>query len=292
MLESFGITATDLLGSGGESQVYALGPEQILRIYKRGMLSTYVERRHAFYTDLQCYSPPFEIPQIVKTGRIDGQIYTIERRMRGQDFARILPKLTPAERQRALTSYLDVAEQIGTIYFPNDPFGELLVPENPLQRATWPGYLWDRMQQSLSESRTDLEHDVPGFAHILDGMHTQLQQLNGFNERCLVHGDYFPGNVFIDSDLTICGVGDFSYAAIVGDPRMDLVGAIVYLEVLDAYQPGDTEFLLQLLTKRCGTEILKIVQLYRLYYSLYFSVCKHSDPRTYAWCIRNLRAAA
>jgi putative membrane protein len=290
MLESFGLTSADLLGSGGESQVYALGVDQILRIYKRGMLSAYVEHRHAFYADLQQQHPPFEIPQIVASGRIDEQIYTIERRMRGRDFAQVLPTLTATERQRALTSYLDVAGQIGTIQFPNHQFGELLAPSKPLQRETWPGYLWDRMQQALAESRTDVEQDVPGFALVLDGIHTELQQLNGFSERCLVHGDYFPGNVFIDADLAICGVGDFSYAAVVGDPRMDLAGAVAYLEVLDSYQPEDTMFMVQCLTNRYGAEILPILQLYRLFYSVYFSVCKHSDPRTYAWCVANLRA--
>jgi hypothetical protein len=72
---------------------------------------------------------------------------------------------------------------------------------------------------------------------------------------------------------------------------MDLAGAVAYLEVLDSYQPADTVFLLQCLTNRYGAGILPILQLYRLFYAVYFSVCKHSDPRTYAWCVANLRAS-
>lgn len=291
LLATFGLTAADLLGAGGESQVYALGTDQIVRIYKGDMPHAYVELRHAFYAALQQRQPPFEIPQIISSGVIDGQLYTIERRMAGRDFAQVLPLLNATERQQALASYLEVAGQIGTVTFPDRPFGELLVPTNPLQHDTWPGYLWARMQQTLVESRVDVEQDVPEFASILAGIRADLEQLNGFTQRCLVHGDYFPGNVFIDQQLRICGVGDFSYAAIVGDPRMDLAGAIAYLEVLDSYQPDDTTMLLELVAQRYGLEILPIMELYRRFYSVYFSFCKHSDPVTYAWCIRNLRDA-
>jgi putative membrane protein len=105
----------------------------------------------------------------------------------------------------------------------------------------------------------------------------------------LVHGDYFPGNVFIDDDLTISGVGDFSGLTIIGDPRMDLAGAVAYVEVVDSYRPDDTAFLLRLVTERHGEAILPILALYRLYYSLFFTVCKADDPEFYAWCIENLR---
>jgi hypothetical protein len=116
-----------------------------------------------------------------------------------------------------------------------------------------------------------------------------LALFDDYEGKSLVHGDYFPGNVFMDESQTICGVGDFSYATVVGDARMDLAGALLFLEVVEGYCADDSTFLRQQLVKRWGDELLDIVDFYRLYYSLFFSGCKADDPTTYAWCVGNLR---
>ncbi len=131
---------------------------------------------------------------------------------------------------------------------------------------------------------------MPGVDTVLAHMQAELRVLEGFGEKRLVHGDYFPGNVFIDNDMTICGVGDFGYSTVVGDPRMDLAGAVVFLEVVTGYQPDDTPFLMQTVEERHGTGMTRWIDFYRLYYSFYFSRCKSDDSPTYDWCIRNLRA--
>jgi hypothetical protein len=98
--------------------------------------------------------------------------------------------------------------------------------------------------------------------------------------------------VFIDDTHTVYGVGDFGYSTLVGDPRMDIAGAIVFLEVVEGYQATDTALLLQQVQRGPGRISADIIDLYRLYYSLYFSHCKHDDPTTYAWCVQNLRHVA
>jgi putative membrane protein len=292
MLERFQVTEADLLGQGGESQVYALGGDRVLRVYKEGVAPAYIERRRAFYELLARFQPPFEVPRFLESGAVAGRSYAIERRMRGRDFAAVLPALEGAAREKALASFAEVAWQIGTVQFPDQPFGEILTPGEPLQRPTWPGFLWDRMQQALDQSRPNLERDVPRLDEVLKHIRRELARLEGFAERRLVHGDYFPGNVFIDDDLAICGVGDFGYTTVLGDARMDLAGAVAYLEVMEAHRPEDTTFLTGVLEERHGREVLRFLQLYRLYYSVYFSVCKGLDDVTYAWCVRNLNAQA
>lgn len=286
----FGISSADLLGSGGESDVYALDHARVVRFYKPGVAPAYVEQRHALYARLQHRQPPFELPRILERGTLADRIYTVERRMRGSVFAEVLPTLRGARRRRALTSYLDVATQIGTFRFPDRPFGELLVPGHPLQRDSWPQFVWDRLQQTFRSSRPDVEQDVPGVDMVLAYLHAELGALEGFGAKALVHGDYFPGNVYIDEHDAICGVGDFSYATVVGDPRLDLAGAVSYVELVDGYQPADTHFLRDIVAQRHGADLLRWLDLYRLYCSFYFSGCKADDPRTYDWCIGNLVA--
>lgn len=292
MFGEFHITPADLLGKGGESEVYALDGGRVLRIYRPGASVAYLERRHAFYALLLQQRPPFELPEVLASGVAEGRYYTVERRMTGRAFAAALPALSGAARERALASYLLVAEQVGSLRFPERPFGELLSPAEPLQRESWPQFIRDRVQQTLAVSRPDLEQDVPRLEAVLAHVEAEIGALEGFGEKRLVHGDYFPGNVYIDDDQQVCGVGDFGYTTVVGDRRMDLAGAVAFMEVVDGYRPDDTPLLMRLLTERHGPGITRWAGLYRLYYSLYFSPCKLDDPRTYAWCVGNLRAHA
>lgn len=288
MLEHVDFTTADLLGQGGEAQVYALDSEWVVRLYHGSVDPTFVAQRRALYDFLRSQSPPFALPQILDSGTYRGRTYTIERRMPGSDFRKVLPSLTGRERERALLSYVTVAGQIGRIRLPNQPFGELLSIQHPLRRMHWSTFVWDKMQANLHWSRADLEQDVPHLDERLTAIHQLLELVEDIQEPCLVHGDYFPGNVFIGDDGTICGVGDFGGTTLAGDPRMDLAGALVFLEVVDEYHPDDTALLRDYLVAQYGLSMIEIIQLYRMYYAIYFSHCKYEDPATYAWCVTSL----
>jgi Ser/Thr protein kinase RdoA (MazF antagonist) len=289
MFGPFDLSALERLGGGGESQVYALDAARVLRVYKPGDGTSYLARRHAFYALLRSLDPPFETPDIFEASVFDGRHHVVERRMRGRDFAAVLPNLRGQEREQALASYLHIAGQIGSVALPDRPFGELIrADDDTLQAETWPKYLLARIDITLAVSYAALEADVLRLEAVLARLHDDIRTLTNVREPRLVHGDYFPGNVFIDG-LAICGVGDFGYTTLAGDPRMDLAGALGFLELVDSYQPEDTALLLQLLRERGEPELLPILDLYRRYYAVYFSGCKHDDPRTYAWCVRTLR---
>jgi aminoglycoside phosphotransferase (APT) family kinase protein len=287
------------LGVGGESRVYALGKDQVLRIYHRGDSEDndsntpwdYVDKRRAFYEELSQHHLSIALPEVLSVNSWVGHIYTVEKRMPGQDFAKVLPTLRGADRAKALTSYLDVAAQLGTVRFPDRPFGELLVTDQPVQCERWSDYLRTRLQNNLAGGRTDLEQDVPDLDVVLAMIEDKLSLFDDYQEKCLVHGDYYPINLFIDDTYQICGVGDFGYTTLVGDRRMDLAGALLFIEVLPDYCADDSAFLQQQLTERWGDSMLEIVDFYRLYYSIFFSGCKADDPATYWWCVGNLRRA-
>lgn len=292
-LAHFKITPADLLGQGGESQVFALPvtegqSRQVLRIYKTGISEQYIERRQNFYQNLAARQPDFELPHILASGKIEGRHYVVEHRFRGRDLGQALMTLDGAARQKALTSYLELAGKIGTIHLAGEAFGELLVPEKPLRRTDWRAYLWARLQQALRESRADVLEDFPPLDAALERLAVEFGYFDAVREPCLVHGDYFPANVFVDDDQNVYAVSDFGYTTVAGDPYMDRAAAIAFLEVGDWHRPQDTDYLTGEFTRLFGAGNLPALVLYRMYYSLYFSVCKHSDNRTYRWCIQNL----
>lgn len=291
ILASFGVSPADWLGSGGESDVYALDAGRVLRLYKGENLD-YLVKRQAFYAELRRYDLPFATPEFLEVDSRSGMIYAVERRMPGRDFAQVLPTLEGIDRERALSSYLEVAGQIGAVRLPGRPFGEIITPDVPIQVDDWGAYLSARMAQTLASSRADLEADVPRLADVLDVVDRTLSPLAAWQEPCLVHGDYFPGNVFIDDDLRICGVGDFGYSTVVGDPRLDIAAAIAFLEVVRGYREEDSVWIRRTAARWWDGSILAVVDAYRLYYSIYFSGCKRDDPDTYGWCAANLQAVA
>ena len=291
VLRHFRLSASHLLGQGGESHVYALDSERVLRIYHEGVSPEYLRRRHDLYDRLRAASLSFEVPEVERVEVIEGTCCTVEKRMRGRDFEQALPALSGSARQKAMKSYLCVSGQIGEVRFPESPFGERLA-SSPIQATSWPSFLLARTQRTLEESRPDVEEDVPQFKSVWRFFQQELRIVEGMEEKRLVHGDLYPGNVFMDEEYNICGVGDFSYTTLVGDPRLDAAGAVVFLELSEGYRETDTAFLLDLLVREHGAEIKRIVRLYRLYYSFFFSYCKPSDRKTYDWCIGNLKGCA
>ncbi|HMP41908.1 MAG TPA: phosphotransferase, partial [Roseiflexaceae bacterium] len=186
---------------------------------------------------------------------------------------------------------LDTAAQIGSVTFADRPYGELLPLPASIHTQHWPDYLRARAAATLALSRGDLAADLPDAERVLQQLDADLQRLGDPAQRTLVHGDYFPGNVFVDHHFTTYGVGDFGYTTLVGDPRMDLAGALAFLELTPGYQPEDSRLLSDALQARGGDHLLDVLQIYRRYYAVYFSLCKDSDPPTYAWCVGVLRAA-
>ena len=96
----------------------------------------------------------------------------------------------------------------------------------------------------------------------------------------------------------VTGIGDFSPHSMHADPLIDLVGAVAFLELED--YPGaarDAAWLQDVALQRYGGtavaagELPRWISTYRRFYGFYFSDTARTDPRLYAWCLAQLRAA-
>ena len=287
VLRRFSLSRDDLLGYGGESRVYALDAERVLRVYERGADCDYVERLRTFYESLSAHDLPFEFPVVLEIDELDGILFAIERRIHGDRMTDFLKVETGEARTRSLVSYVDTANRIQELPCDEDKFGELLLSK-PVRRPGWAEYLAARAHDSLSRGEADFSEDVPGLANIVGEWEKDLGLLSDVTAPSLVHGDYFPGNVMVDERGQVIAVIDFSPMSVAGDPRLDGLCALIFIEVDRGYQPGDSETVRQLITERHGEAVLRLGDVYRTYYSLYFSPVKRSDPKLYAWCVENL----
>ena len=284
------LDSAKLLGRGMTSSLYDIGGGRVLKIHNGPQDQGYLPRLQRFSEQLQGYSFPFAVPLIYEYGAVGKIHYHVERRLPGQDFAEVFPRLTSAERRSALASFLDGLPPLHAVHMPQLPYGEPLNVQEEITSETWPGYLQARIEATLAHSYSDLQEDLASVERIVEESYRELSSLSPRPPKCLVHGDYFPGNVLCDDKGFLTAVVDFSPLTLIGDPLVDLAGAYYFCRIYDFVTAADYEFLRSQISGRYGSHCWQRIDLYYTFYSFRFSDCKIPDNHTYRWCLRRLRA--
>ncbi len=289
VLRHLKIESADLVGRGMTSSLYDIGGGRVLKIHNGPQEQGYLPRLQRFSERLHRYSFPFAVPLIYEYGAVDDVHFHVERRLPGQDMAQVFPRLTSRERRSALSSLLDALPQLHAVQLPQNPYGEPLNVWEEITADTWPGYLQARIEATLAHSYADLQEDLPEVDRIVDEFYCQLGELPARPPKCLVHGDYFLGNVLSDERGILTAVVDFSPLTLIGDPLIDLAGAYYFCRIYDFVSEADFSFLRKEVDRRYGAQSWQHIDLYYTFYSLRFSDCKVSDNHTYHWCLHRLR---
>jgi putative membrane protein len=289
LLARFGIGRDRLLGSGGESEVFALDHERVLRIYRAAPGRT-ADQLRPLYDSWRGVDIGLELPMIMEMGELNGQFYTVDRRFSGRNFSSWLQQADMAQRRSALISFLDATERLQRLSSPVPGFARLIGDRAPQQFGTLGELLTNMLWGPLQASRARLERDVPGVSEVWSRLHTDLAQRSV--APALVHGDICPPNAYISQGPqgpVVTGMGDFSPHTLHADPLMDLAGAVIFLE-LEPYAeaPADAAWLQAVAVERHGRDIIGWIEVYRRYYGFYFSNAYEFDPNLYAWCLRQL----
>lgn len=293
VLDRFGLDAQDQLGSGGESEVYALGADRVLRVYRgtHEAARAMITQLRPLYASWSGARIGLQVPLIWDSGEIGGHWFTVDRRMPGQDLSSWLARAEPAARREALLGYLDAAGRMQRLPSPVPGHARLLGEDAPRQFDSLAALLTDQLLRILPQSQERLERDVPGVTRVWDQLQEWLAARRGSPR--LVHGDFCPPNTYVangpDGRPVITGVGDFSPHTLHADPTMDLVGAVIFCE-LEPY-PGaeeDARWLAGQAIERFGPDLAQALPMYRRYYGFYFSNAHQFDPNLYAWCQRQL----
>lgn len=293
VLDRFSLSARDLLGSGGESEVYGLGTDRVLRIYRGSheAPATIISQLRLLYASWQGARIGLQLPQILDSGEIGGHWFTVDRRMPGQGLSAWLATASADDRRQALLGYLDAAWRMQQLPSPVPAYARLLGDDAPRELPTLVALLTDQLLRVLPASQQRLEQDVPDIGRRWDELQEWLTARQV--EPRLVHGDFCPPNTYVavlpDGRPVITGVGDFSPHTLHADPMMDVAGAIMFVE-LETYDGAveDARWLAAQAWERFGPELEQTLAMYRVYYGFYFSSAHEFDPVLYGWCQRQL----
>lgn len=280
---AFGVTDADLLGSGWESTIYALGTKQILRIPRPEAGSEDQVRAQATFT-ANLPPLPFAVPCVREISWIDGWLYVIEDRIAGQSMAALLPKLSGDSRATALRAYLAAAEAMAVATAPDEAFGDLLL-DQPRRCDHWTDYLTARVRKAAEADA--LVEAIPGLAGIVRRFNTRLETIPD-PPRCIVHGDIWPPNVMMNDDLQVTGLIDFSFTTRIGDHIMDLAGASHFLLATKSSSRADHDYLMHLILAKHGADVIDRIGLYAVWFAFDFAF-NHNDAAVFAWCTNLIR---
>ena len=286
LLDDLGWGGAERIGSGSGGLVFAVNVAQVVKVYRSGARREVAERSiAAFYEWLKGCGLPFETPVIDHIGGHNGLLYSVQRRMPGTRFTDLLPVLAGAERDRALRNYFAAVSAIGQVEPPGLAFGQLSRPQ-PRMTNTWQEQL--RLQAEEAMNLDDLRSDVPLADVAIERAWAAVATIGEPANRSLVHGDYWPENVFLGDDLRVSAVIDWDWGTVAGDRRLDLASMSFFMESAPGFLPEDVTCLEELAVEVEGAEMRGVIAAYRAWFALAFSDCKHDDAASYAWSVENL----
>jgi aminoglycoside phosphotransferase (APT) family kinase protein len=285
---AYGITS-DIkpLGSGCDVVVYPVDDVRVLRLYKRAdkALRTRLEAKRAFYDSLDRTKVSFEVPEVLSIGTSHGMVYTLDKRLRGEELNAEYKALSDTAKHSALKSYVMAAQDIHNLSPVYPYFGEIL-KESPIREPSWSGYLLRKIYLAWQQGQKVLSEDFPDIRQVIELLEEGLSLFDDVHDATLVHGDYYGPNVLMQRGR-VTAVLDFSDLTVAGDFRMDVASSIMSLdaETTDV-KKEDVKVLIEKLALQYGERIRGIIQFYKLFYALCFaSNCKESDPVTYKWAL-------
>lgn len=283
VLSRFGIGEDALIGEGGESRVYAVDHDRVLRVPRRPGgagpsvirdAREYQERRRDLLDDLagKAETVSFDIPRVLEIVETEDVVATIESRLPGESLDRVLSHAT--DRRALLRAYLLASLEIRRLTPAGDWFGDVLA-EGPIRTRSFPEY-------ALARAHDSLRRAGPPFDEL-----NALELCEGLPDAppALVHLDLVPANVLIEKGR-VSGVLDFSAMSMIGDRRIEPISAALYLdpEITPGATDEDRSFAMTWLE---SNELLPLVDPVRRWLAAVWSASR-ADPRMDAWCRRLL----
>lgn len=291
ILKKLGISKNDFLGKGVESFVYAYGDNDVVRILMVGDLH-YLKSLQNFQKLISTYGLSVKTPLVKEMKELNGTTYAIERRMEGLNLTRIFDTYDSVQKEKVMKNYFDLIDELRGVDVNGFEFGQLIDAKDKISDNSWQEFLLKKVKQKTDLVRGQLEKDVPDFEGKLRTfsmfIHTKLEGV----KKNLVHGDYFYDNVMANNEAKITGILDFSgWTSVVGDFRLDVCGAIIFLEHSERFIPYQ-KLLTEIAKHKYGLDIEWFIDFYRVYYSLFLSDSFLYLKPLYDWCVANLNDAS
>ncbi|MFJ1931626.1 aminoglycoside phosphotransferase family protein [Kitasatospora sp. NPDC086801] len=229
LLAARGLTPADLIAAGTEARVYALGHDQVLKVYADPGQRQALETIADLYQHFDRSSVPFALPEIRSIEPHGPLLAVTETRLPGTPMGEALDLNAPATE----AVYLDAVRDFGGLRLTSPLNRRMLLDPDPAAHADedWNSFLLRLLARKLPTVLPDLRLDVPAVDSITDRLTDRLARPYTGPEGC-IHGDLYPDNILV-ADGKVSGIIDLGTFTLLGDPLYDLAGACAYYRMYD-----------------------------------------------------------
>lgn len=273
------------LGKGGEGYVFSYKDGLAIKIYLNAS-QEYLSELLKLQKYLLDANLPFATPSIQEIGSLDEKYYTIEKLLKGISMEQKLPIVSSEDKYVMLKSYHEALKALNTIEFSDIPFGNILKTPMAVTDPTWPGFLIKMIDQRVAIAKERLRKDVSNFDSKVKQFKEVIKTEFNIDKKYFVHGDYYVNQVLVNENNQISAMLDLGIHSMAGDRKQD-IASICFFE-LDKYPREYIKYLTDLAIKDYGEEILKYNDIYKLYYSFYFSDIYKQNPKHYWMFVKTL----
>lgn len=289
ILSKLKIADPQLLGSGMEGYVYNFAEDRVIKIWRDKLHDQkHLDERKNLY-EVVGRQLQVNVPEIYEIGLVDNITYTIEKKLIGKPGHIVFLNSNKSEQKKLLNNYYDLLLDLKNVQI-DGSYGQILSgSKGKVQDESWTGFIRKKLDESKSESILKPDHNISNISELFNKFFvSDLNKINSKPKKSLVHGDIFLENVMVGENNKITGLLDFGPLTVIGDHILDVTGLTHFATVTEGID-SDTLKYLQKKTEENYPKDLEIINVYLAYYSLFFINSKSYDPRTYDWCLNNLK---
>lgn len=292
ILDKFGISKSNFLGSGMEAEVYAYDDNKVVKLYNDMSDSNKQRILKGFYSKIDSSSLSYELPFIYDTFEENGILVTIEKRIEGNNLQSMLSKMNYIEQNNMMETYLNANIELKSVKVKLNLEGYTLFNNQQISSLninSWFDLLKEEIFRKQRELESYLKRDVVNYD-------AKVKQLVGIlslgyeGEYSLIHGDFYPGNVMINQSGKVTGLIDFGLMTMYGDNLFDIAIGWVCFDMYNELNANIYERYLNIIISTLGEDVRKRLYFYVLIYS-YISANLYShncEDGHYQWCVKNL----
>lgn len=292
ILDKFGISKSNFLGSGMESEVYAYDDNKVVKLYNDMSDSNKQRILKGFYSKIDSSSLSYELPFIYDTFEENGILVTIEKRIEGNNLQSMLSKMNYIEQNNMMETYLNANIELKSVKIKPNLEGYILFNDQQISSLninSWFDLLKEEIFRKQKELESYLKRDVVNYDAKVKQL-VEILSLGYEGEYSLIHGDFYPGNVMINESGKVTGLIDFGLMTMYGDNLFDIAIGWVCFDMYNELNANIYERYLNIIISTLGEDVRKRLYFYVLIYS-YISANLYShncEDGHYQWCVRNL----
>ena len=235
-LKAFNISGAKPLAVGTEAEIYIWEDNTLLKLYADSSRIAYFETLRSFYNNIDTSQSGLLIPKIHDITQHGNIIATIESRIDGVPFAKLLKGLNKVDHDQAENLFLDTVWKIKSFKVTKALKTYLLFDQelvSVVSQQSFEIFYARLLQNKIRKVSQFFEFGFPSFPQKAAALVSAIRHGHPA-ELSVVHGDFFPGNVLMDKKMAQAnGIIDFGSFTLFGNFLIDISCAFGFYRMYD-----------------------------------------------------------